>query len=108
VVLPERGCCHRCWQVEVKAKRGDVLFYDILTAHSGSENLASGAAEKHSGTRKIDLLKLCCSLPLKHTRARCRCSGTGRPRLAFNMKWGISAEQQRKLLAAEPGHRKAS
>ena len=30
--------------VEVKAKRGDVLFYDILTAHSGSENHAPGTA----------------------------------------------------------------
>ena len=36
-------------QVEVKAKRGDVLFYDILTAHSGSENLAAGAAESTLG-----------------------------------------------------------
>ena len=45
--------------VEVKAQRGDVLFYDILTAHSGSENHVAGS-----------------------------------PRLAFNMKWGISPEQQ--------------
>ncbi len=50
--------------VEVKAQRGDVLFYDILTAHSGSENHAAGC-----------------------------------PRLAFNMKWGISPEQQLALAA---------
>ena len=35
------GVCETIEPVEVMPRAGDVLFFDILTAHSGSSNIAS-------------------------------------------------------------------